>query len=42
MTWVHWVVYDLPPSASGLPEGVTEGELPAGTRQGTNDWKRTG
>ena len=37
--WVHWVVYDLPATATGLPEG---GALPAGTRQGTNDWKRTG
>lgn len=40
-TWVHWVVYNLPPTASGLPEGVAEGELPAGARLGTNDWRRT-
>ena len=40
MTWVHWVLYDLPPTAAGLPEGVKS--LPAGTREGTNDWKRTG
>ena len=39
MTWVHWVLYDIPPSASGLPEGGAK--LPAGTRQGRNDWKRT-
>ena len=42
MTWVHWVLYDLPADATGLPEGVAAGQLPAGTRQGTNDWKRTG
>jgi Raf kinase inhibitor-like YbhB/YbcL family protein len=42
MTYVHWVLYDLPPGAGGLPEGVTAGDLPAGTRQGVNDWKRTG
>jgi Raf kinase inhibitor-like YbhB/YbcL family protein len=42
MTWVHWVLYDLPPDAAGLPEGVTPAALPAGTRQGKNDWKRTG
>jgi Raf kinase inhibitor-like YbhB/YbcL family protein len=42
MTWVHWVLYNLPPAASGLPEAVAPGDLPAGTRQGTNDWKRTG
>ena len=42
MTWVHWVVYNLPPDASGLPEGVPGEELPRGTLEGTNDWKRTG
>jgi len=40
MTWVHWVLYNLPPSASGLPESVMS--LPAGTAEGTNDWQRTG
>lgn len=42
MTWVHWVLYDLPPAAQGLPEGVAPKELPRGTREGRNDWKRTG
>jgi Raf kinase inhibitor-like YbhB/YbcL family protein len=42
MTWVHWVLYDLPPSATGLPEGVQTKGLPPGTREGVNDWKRTG
>jgi Raf kinase inhibitor-like YbhB/YbcL family protein len=42
MTWVHWVLYDLPPGDGALPEGVAAGKLPAGTREGTNDWKRTG
>jgi hypothetical protein len=41
-TWVHWVLYDLPPTATGLPEGVAARGLPAGTREGTNDWKSTG
>jgi Raf kinase inhibitor-like YbhB/YbcL family protein len=41
-TWVHWVLYNLPPTAGGLPEGVSPANLPPGTRQGTNDWKRTG
>jgi Raf kinase inhibitor-like YbhB/YbcL family protein len=40
MTWVHWVLYDLPASASELPDDVRD--LPAGTREGKNDWKRTG
>jgi Raf kinase inhibitor-like YbhB/YbcL family protein len=42
MTWVHWVLYDIPTSASGLPEAVKAAALPSGTREGTNDWKRTG
>jgi Raf kinase inhibitor-like YbhB/YbcL family protein len=40
MTWVHWVLYNLPPSDGGLAEGVRK--LPAGTAEGTNDWQRTG
>ncbi len=42
MTWVHWVLYDIPPSATGLPEAVDHASLPAGTREGKNDWGRTG
>jgi len=42
MTWVHWVLYNIPRAARGLPEGVAPGDLPPGTKQGTNDWKRTG
>ena len=42
VTWVHWVLYNIPPSAAGLREGVTTATLPAGTREGLNDWKRTG
>jgi Raf kinase inhibitor-like YbhB/YbcL family protein len=38
-TWVHWVLYDIPASTTALPEG---GALPPGTRQGGNDWGRTG
>lgn len=39
-TWVHWVLYDIPATAFGLPEGGKP--LPAGTREGINDWKRPG
>src|SRR5262245_48439778 len=42
MTWVHWVLYDLPSGTSQLAEGMTASALPPGTREGTNDWKRTG
>ena len=40
--YVHWVLYNLPASASGLAEAVTPDKLPAGTKQGKNDWGRTG
>ena len=42
--WVHWVLYNIPPDATGLPEGVvtTTDVLPDGTTQGVNDFKRTG
>jgi Raf kinase inhibitor-like YbhB/YbcL family protein len=40
--WVHWVLYNIPPDATGLREGVNAAGLPAGTRQGRNDWDRTG
>ncbi len=39
MTWVHWMLYDLPP-AGELAEAART--LPAGTKSGLNDWKRTG
>ena len=42
MTWVHWVLYNLPPTAGELPEGVKAKALPPGTREGQNDWKRPG
>ncbi len=42
MVWIHWVLYDIPPSAHGLPEAVTPSNLPEGTRQGLNSWKNTG
>jgi Raf kinase inhibitor-like YbhB/YbcL family protein len=40
MTWVHWVLYNLPAVTQGLPEAVRH--LPLGTQEGLNDWKRTG
>ena len=41
MTWVHWLAYNLPFNSSGLAEAVPENRLPAGTRLGRNDFKRT-
>lgn len=42
MTWVHWVLYNLPSTITELPEGVMLEALPTGTKEGQNDWKRTG
>ena len=42
MTWVHWVLFNLPPETSELPENVASATLPEGTGEGVNDWKRTG
>jgi Raf kinase inhibitor-like YbhB/YbcL family protein len=40
--WVHWVLYDLPETTSGLPEGAGGRDLPEGCREGLNDWKKLG
>lgn len=40
MTWVHWLVYNLPPDMTGLSEGITTNGLPPGAAQGLNDWQR--
>ena len=42
MTWVHWVLYNIPPSATGLPQGISPNELPDGTLEGVSDFQRTG
>jgi hypothetical protein len=42
MTWVHWVLYNIPPTATGLPQGVSPNELPEGTLDGMSDFQRTG
>ena len=42
MTWVHWVLYDVPAATSTMPEGATAASLPAGAREGINDWKSPG
>jgi hypothetical protein len=42
-TWVHWLLYDLPPTERELPEGVPPAEqLPSGARQGRNDFGAIG
>jgi hypothetical protein len=41
--WVHWVIYKIPASLGGLPEGVARDmrlKNPAGVLQGQNSWPR--
>ena len=42
MTWVHWLLYNIPANTKGLAQGVRPNSLPLGTKEGLNDWKRTG
>ena len=41
MTYVHWVLYNIPAKVTGLPEGASRSSLPPETRLGLNDWKRS-
>jgi hypothetical protein len=36
--WWHWLAFDIPPSTPGLARGAAGGGLPAGARQGPNDY----
>lgn len=42
MTWVHWLLYNIPVTASGLAEHMSAAKLPPGTQEGMNDWHRIG
>ena len=42
-TWVHWVVFNLPPEVNALPEKTpTDAKLDNGAIQGRNDFGRSG
>lgn len=42
MVWSHWVVYNIPTETHELPAAVMASQLPAGAKQGLNDWNQTG
>jgi Raf kinase inhibitor-like YbhB/YbcL family protein len=42
MTWVHWLLYNIPATVAELPKGIAASALPTHTLQGKNDWNRTG
>lgn len=39
-TWVHWMLFNIPPDNVALPEGASH-HLPPGIVQGLNDWQRS-
>src|SRR4030043_1356633 len=42
-TWVHWVLYNLPPDLRSLPEGIPKNkQLENGAMQGITDFRRPG
>jgi Raf kinase inhibitor-like YbhB/YbcL family protein len=42
-TWVHWVLYNLPPAMMSLAENLPSSpELPDGSKQGVNDFGQPG
>ena len=42
MTWVHWILYSLPPTVTRLAEGISPAALPTGTGQGITDFGGVG
>jgi len=42
MTWIHWVLYNIPAETAGLAENTATSNLPAGILEGLNNWGRTG
>ena len=42
-TWVHWIIFNMPPNSKGLQEGVLPiQEMAHETKQGVNDFKKIG
>ena len=42
-TWVHWVLFNIPADADGLPAEIpADAALESGARHGTNDFRRLG
>jgi Raf kinase inhibitor-like YbhB/YbcL family protein len=41
-TWIHWILYNIPPTVRALPEDLARHGVPAGALDGVNDWMKTG
>ena len=42
MTWVHWVLYNIPPNAKSITEGGSNLQSLIGAKEGINDWGKIG
>jgi len=40
MTWVHWVLYNIPATVNVLAEAISSSALPQGAIEGPNDFKQ--
>lgn len=41
--WVHWILFNIPPDTSALPENIKKMRtIPNGARQGMNDFREIG
>jgi Raf kinase inhibitor-like YbhB/YbcL family protein len=40
--WVHWVLYNIPPTTASIAEAASGQAIPSGAAEGTNDWTRSG
>ncbi len=38
LTWVHWILYNLDPKSTGLPE---QASIPSGALPGLTNWNKT-
>ena len=42
-TWVHWVIFNIPPEAEGLPANIASKEtIEGGAKHGINDFRKFG
>jgi Raf kinase inhibitor-like YbhB/YbcL family protein len=41
ITWVHWVLFNIPADVTSLPENASTRGIPSGAKEGMNDFKKT-